>query len=143
MEIEKFDPSRMKKPVKILIVGKRGSGRTTLIKDLVEKLSFVDYVYDDLCMKREMIELVPLYNDPKLSIITSVCYHFTFLYREYIDCTFFFKEYLICNKKKIYDYIGYNGKFSEFMELFDRLTQDYGCMVVDKEKHIYHYKANE
>ncbi len=52
-------------------------------------------------------------------------------YRAQIDICFMFKEVINANKKRLYDY--YAGMFktySEFERIFDRMTNNWECMVI-------------
>jgi hypothetical protein len=65
------------------------------------------------------------------------------------DYLFFFRDYV--NKERLYKtfFTGILPNFATFSQIFDAVTEDYGCMVLDQTKQsskitdiIFHYKAS-
>lgn len=70
--------------------------------------------------------------------------------RSQFDFIFLLGEDMVSNKKKLYDhYAGMFPNFNVFKTIFDQITEDYGCMVInnriksnDLKQKVFWYKAN-
>ena len=71
--------------------------------------------------------------------------------RSNIDYVFLYMEDEMSNLKKIYDnYAGIFPTFQMFKDVLDQLTENYGCLVIDKRSksknlldRIFHFRAKE
>jgi hypothetical protein len=69
--------------------------------------------------------------------------------RTNIDYTFILRENIQANRKRLYEnYAGMFKTFDEFCQTLDKLTENYGCMVINNRTHsnkledqVFHYKA--
>lgn len=115
-------------------------------------------VFDDmLCDKKlwKLPEIAELFMNGRHKCITFI---FTLQYsigitpelRGNVDVVFIFQEDTDTNKKKIYEnYVGSFGQFKIFKQVFDSITVDHYCLVVNKtsasknvEDKVFRYKAS-
>ncbi len=69
--------------------------------------------------------------------------------RTNVDYIFCLRENIVANQKKLYDnFFGVFPTFGDFKCMFNKYTNDYGCLVLDNtsksneiDKCIFHYKA--
>jgi hypothetical protein len=121
----------------------------------ISKLIIFDDVLNDSNWKN---------NDKELSelLFNGRHYHFSIIVtmqyaqkippekRNNFDVIFLFKEDFIDNKKRLYDhYAGMFPDFNTFQHVFDELTKNYECMVIDCRKHsqnmlnyVFRYKCD-
>jgi hypothetical protein len=185
-KIKQFDYSKMKDNSIIVLIGKRSSGKTTLVHDLLSKMIKCDTTiisstenlnqfyskhhsdaeifdkYEPIILKKiieRSISMKPI--KLKQRVVLDDClihkcnkirelffngrrYGLTGIMtsqyildlppeiRSNIDYIFLFADNFITNREKLYHHFaGMFDTFDKFEQVFNELTKDYGCMVID------------
>jgi len=168
-DISQFDPKTMNKFSSILIIGPARSGKTKLIKNLMNFIDF-DSKFDSkiifdldiffttyMNLEHNSLLVFDEYRNKKLTIMIRRLifnhrhYRTSFIFsiqssldfpdelKKEFDYIFVLKNKYTCNIHKLVDT---NMSSDEFQLLMDKYTNNYGCIVKDNTKSkIFHYKA--
>lgn len=118
-----------------------------------------DFMHKKQLFKAEILKNI-FFNGRHSNITFLLNIQYTMLlppeYRSQVDICFMYKEVIQVNKRRLYEY--YAGMFetyAEFVSAFDKLTQNYECMVIKMtntdvecarggiENMVFWYKADE
>eukprot|EP00798_Chlamydomonas_sp_ICE-L_P019664 gene19664-biopygen28494 len=147
VKMRKFDLKNMKQNSIVVVIGKRASGKSTLVKDILfhnndipagcvisgteEANGYYSEMIPSILIKGEYSaeHVKKLLNRQRamfpLGLPPMLCTN--------IDYVFIMRDNIPANKKRIFDsYGGMFGSFPIFCQVVDKITENYGCLVIDQ-----------
>jgi len=195
MDIQKFNINTIEKGCNICVIGKRATGKTKLVHDILYNIQGFSYgIAFDPCggsypmipnhfkwkeyhtdalrsfndyskkyIKNEgfaifnqcFMEDPNKYNNVRWTVMNGRCVRNTNIFveqysnfrlaiRTNMDYIFLFREHNVNNIQKLYEHYGCMiSSFEKFRLIFEAVTKNYGCMVIDNryDGGVYWYKA--
>lgn len=125
----------------VIVIGKRGVGKSYLINEIAKKLKLQSYDKKGLLYEPEQVLLIDEKNLKVVKFYITQCYsqYKNFINEENIDYVFIFREGVKYNRERMYKGLidPKTYTFREFSSILDQL-KEYECLVLDyKSKEMY------